>query len=155
MKKLTLILLLAFVGTIVFAQQDSDKKEIIKVIQSAYVDGLQNQGEIEDIEKGFHPGFNLLVFRDDMVSEFPIYNWVEVTKRRKADNPDGIAEDQQTTCEYEMIDITGTAAIAKINLYKAGMHIYTDYLSLYKFKDGWKIVGKIYYQIPPPPPEGE
>ena len=27
---------------------------------------------------------------------------------------------------------------------------FTDYLSLYKFPDGWKIVGKIYFTHPKP-----
>lgn len=157
MKKMTLVLFGIFAMASVFSQSsiEQDKEAIKKVIQSAYIDGLQNQGDIETIEKGFHPGFNLLVFRDNMVSEFPIYNWIEITNKRKEANPEGMPEDKKTTCEFEMIDVTGTAAMAKINLYKEGKHIYTDYLSLYKFQDGWKIVGKIYFQIPPPPPGNE
>jgi len=31
---------------------------------------------------------------------------------------------------------------------KGGNKIFTDYLSLYKFEDGWKIVSKIYYKLP-------
>lgn len=42
-----------------------------------------------------------------------------------------------------MIDITGNAAIAKVELYQEGNKIFTDYLSLYKFKEGWRIVSKI------------
>ena len=45
-----------------------------------------------------------------------------------------------------MIDITGTAAIVKIELFKGGKQIYTDYLSLYKFEEGWRIVNKIYFK---------
>jgi hypothetical protein len=42
------------------------------------------------------------------------------------------------------VDVTGNAAIAKIEVFKDSRHVYTDYMSLYKFKDGWKIVNKIY-----------
>ena len=38
----------------------------------------------------------------------------------------------------------GKAAIVKIELRIEGKHKYTDYLSLYKFGEGWKIVSKIY-----------
>lgn len=147
MRKTTFIIALLMLSVMAFSQE-TDKKEIKEVIQSAYVDGIQNLGDIEDIENGFHPGFDLLIFRDNMVNDLPIYNWIEYVKLRKAKNPEGVTEEEMVSCEYDMIDITGTAAVAKIKLFKGGKHIYTDYLSLYKFKEGWKIVSKIYYAIP-------
>ena len=48
-------------------------------------------------------------------------------------------------CEFMNIDIEGIAAVAKIKLSKGGKNIYIDYLSLYKFNEGWQIVGKIYH----------
>ena len=30
-------------------------------------------------------------------------------------------------------------------IYRAGKLIFSDYMSLYRFEDGWKIAGKIYY----------
>lgn len=150
MKKVSVILLLlAFVCSSAGLKAAEDEKEKIKqVINSAYVEGIQNSGNIEDIENGFHPGFNLLVYKGDMMDKLPIYNWIELVKRRKAQNPEPVPEDKKVTVEYENIDVTGTAAVAKINLFKEGKHLFTDYLSLYKFEDDWKIVGKIYYRIP-------
>ncbi|MCF8235458.1 MAG: nuclear transport factor 2 family protein [Bacteroidales bacterium] len=149
MMKKSFILLIAavFSSTIAFSQNKKTDEEAIKhVIQTAYVDGIQNAGEIEAIEKGFHPGFNLLIYKGNMMDKLPIYNWIEYVKIRKAK---GENDPEKTTCEFVDIDITGTAAMAKIKLFKGGKHIFTDYLSLYKFSDdGWKIVGKIYYRIP-------
>ena len=48
--------------------------------------------------------------------------------------------------EIPMVDVTGDAAVARVELYKDGKHIYSDYMSLYRFDDGWKIVGKIYHR---------
>ena len=42
--------------------------------------------------------------------------------------------------------MTGSAASVKLELHQNDTRIFTDYLSLYKFPDGWKIVGKIYYR---------
>jgi len=48
------------------------------------------------------------------------------------------------------VDITGAAATVKIDLWRDEVHTFTDYLSLYKFADGWKIVGKTFYRHPAP-----
>lgn len=149
MKKLFSLSLILLLFTSVFSQDvEGDKEAIKKVILTAYVDGLQNNGDLEATRDGFHPGFELLVFRNDIVDKFPIYNWIIYKEMAKAKNPDPLPEEELTSCDFESIDITGTAAVAKIHLSKGGKKIYTDYLSLYKFKDGWKIVSKIYYEIP-------
>ncbi len=44
------------------------------------------------------------------------------------------------------MDVTGSAAAVELELAQNGKRIFTDYLSLYKFPDGWKIVGKIYHR---------
>jgi hypothetical protein len=44
-----------------------------------------------------------------------------------------------------MIDVTGYTAMAKIRLIENGSRLlFTDYLLLYKFTEGWKIVQKTY-----------
>ena len=118
-----------------------------QVIQTAYVDGIQNLGSIEDIEAGFHPGFNLLgVNQNNMLTKFPIYSWLESIKMRKEQNPEGRPDEEKITCKYNMIDVTGNAAMAKIELYQKDKKLFTDYLTLYKFKEGWRVVSKIYYR---------
>ncbi|MDZ7742374.1 MAG: nuclear transport factor 2 family protein [Bacteroidota bacterium] len=151
MKKVILLVIAAIlIGVSAMAQDaGSDETKIKQVIQSAYVDGIQNRGEIEAIEKGFHPGFNLLIHKGNMMDKLPIYNWIEYVKMRKAREEGPVSEEEKVSVEFEDIDITGTAAVARIKLFKGGKHIFTDYLSLYNFtEDGWKIVGKIYYKIP-------
>jgi len=128
------------------AQAEKEKEAIKKVIQSAYVDGLQNNGKVVDIQKGFHPGFNLLGVRGNELTKWPIYSWIEYFENKKKENPDPPTEEEKTICEYPLIDITGNAAIAKIELYRNKEKIFTDYLSLYKFEEGWRIVNKIYHR---------
>jgi hypothetical protein len=127
-------------------ETENEKKEIQNVIQTAYVDGLQNKGNVEDIVDGFHPGFNLLGVRDNMLTKFPIYSWVQSFEQRKVSDPTPPTEEQKITCDYLLIDITGNAAMAKIQLNRNKELLFTDYLQLYKFNDGWKIVSKIYYR---------
>jgi len=148
MKQTLTISIIALLFPFVLFAQDADvkaDKEAIKtVIQTAYVDGIANGGNIADIEAGFNPGFNLLGIQNNTLSKFPIYNWIYWVKKDKEKETDEVKE--KVTVEYEMIDVTGTAAVAKLKYMKGGKHVYTDYLSLYKFEEGWKIVSKIYFK---------
>ncbi|MFO8235399.1 MAG: nuclear transport factor 2 family protein [Bacteroidales bacterium] len=148
MKQFALLFALAIVTFTLHAEDVEKEKQAIKqVIQTAYVDGIQNLGSIEEIEAGFHPGFNLLgMNQDDMLTKLPIYSWLESIEKRKAQNPEGRPEDEKITCKYNSIDVTGNAAMAKIELYQKDKKLFTDYLQLYKFEEGWKIVSKIYHR---------
>ncbi len=128
------------------AQVDPEKEAIKKVIQTAYVDGLQNKGPVTDIEKGFHPGFELLGNKNNELTKFPIYSWIMYHKKRLVENPNPPTAEELVTSKFPLIDITGNAAMVKIELYKGGNILFTDYLSLYKFEEGWQIVSKIYFR---------
>lgn len=145
MKRIILLFATLFLLSNFSKAQENEKEAIKEVIQKAYVDGLHNLKDLSETEKGFHPGFDLLGINNNMLTKFPIYTWLETAKKRKAEKKDN---HPVTTCEYTMIDVTGNAAIAKIDLHREGKHIFTDYLSLYKFEKGWRIVNKIYYRIP-------
>lgn len=148
MKKLiTCAVFIMFAAVAVTAQDvEKEKQEIKNVIQTAYVDGLQNKGNVEDIEKGFHPGFNLLGVSKNMLTKYPIYSWIESFQKRKEQDPTPPTDEQKITCKYLSVDVTGNAAMAKIELHRNNELLFTDYLQLYKFEDGWKIVSKIYYR---------
>jgi hypothetical protein len=131
--------------TFMEAQQENSEKAAIKnVVQTAYIAGIQNYGNIEDIRKGFHPGFNLLMKRGETMNKRPIEEWIKIIESGKQKNPDGPA--QKTTGKFVSIDITGGSAVVKLELYKNSQQIFTDYLFLYKFGKDWKIVSKIYHR---------
>jgi len=51
---------------------------------------------------------------------------------------------EEIRAEFPLVDITNNEAVARVEVHRDGKHIFTDYLSLYKFADGWKTVGKIF-----------
>lgn len=148
LKPTTLILMMVMLFSAGLQAQNtdegySDEQVVQEVIRSAYIEGIHNLGDIEAIRKGFHPGFNLLIKnRQGQLSKLPIYTWIEIVESKKAQSPKG--PEKLTTVEFVDLDITGDAAMAKINLFRDGRKIYTDYLFLYKFGDDWRIVSKIY-----------
>ena len=145
MLKRMLITLYVFVIVTSICASDKNKKEsVIKVIESAYVNGVFNVGDPVAMEKGFHEGFSLKGIREGELSELPIAKWIEITKKKKADGQ--FPPDSKYKFEYPLIEITGTTAMVKIEIFKDDKQIYTDYILLLKFSDGWKITDKIYFR---------
>ena len=70
------------------AQQTvKNEKEIIKeFIEKAFVKGFLF-GDLEEVKNGFHPGFSRLVFENDMIYKVPIYNDMEMERRRQIREP--------------------------------------------------------------------
>ena len=124
------------------ALAQSDQDAVKALIQSAYIDGLQNLGDLEKTKAGFHPDFVLLGLRDGTLTRLPIAEWIASAGKRKADG----VKPPLTVCRFLAIDVTGSAASVKLELHQNDKRVFTDYLSLYRFPDGWKIVGKIYYR---------
>ena len=151
MKKVILvsvIILLSFSS--IFAQNEQQKeKELIKeVIQKAYVDGLCNNADEEAVKKGFHPGFDLLsAGKGNSMWKLPIYNWIEIAKEGEKKGNKYSFQNEHTTVKFLFIDIAGNVAVAKIEFYEGKELNFIDYLSLIKFKDGWKIVSKIAHRV--------
>ena len=140
------LLALALIVPFISIAQESEEASIKEVINTAYLEGITNEGNAEKIDAGFYPGFKMLGYNqvNGRVWEFPLYYWKENELKNAADGT--IAEREPVRFEYPLIDITENAAIVKVLYYRGDNHLYTDYLSLYKFDDPWKIVSKIFYE---------
>jgi len=142
-----MVLLMCF--SFAMAQETAKDVAAIKAtIQSAYVDGLQNEGDMTKIDKGFHPDFNLLgIGKDNSMWKLPISQWKEKVAENVKKGKMPRTGDDKVTIKFLNVDVTGTAAVAKIEFYIGKKLTYIDYISLYKFGEGWKIVNKIFYKL--------
>ncbi|MCP5050593.1 MAG: nuclear transport factor 2 family protein [bacterium] len=123
---------------------DKERAAIKKVIEAAYVKGIHIDRDIPAIRKGFHADFSMLMpKKEDKIDRVSIDKWIGWIEEGKKKNPG--PKKYKTTHKFSMVDVTGNAAVAKIEIYRDGKHTFTDYMSLYKFSDGWKIVNKIYF----------
>lgn len=154
MKKITsftFIVLALLFASLTNAQNPTveEEKQLIKdVIQSAYVEGLQNEGNVDKIDKGFHPAFNLLgIGKGDQIWSLPIYTWREMAVADVKSGKKPKTDKDIVTVNFLSVDVTGTAAVVKLEFLVDGQKKYIDYMSLYKFESGWKIVNKIFYKF--------
>ena len=126
------------------AEIEKEKAAIKKVVLDAYLEGIVNVGDVEAIKKGFHPVFNILGLNEEQTDiwKISIAEWAKDVEKRKKEGKYPYKE--KVTFKFLMVDVVGNAGFTKLEFYKGKKLAYTDFLSLYKFKDGWKIVAKIY-----------
>ncbi len=131
------------------AEQECSDVEIIKdVIQSAYVDGLQNEGDFEKIDAGFHPDFELLgIGEGNEMWRLSISDWKKKIQEKLEKGELPRKEGEKISIKFLNVDVTGTVAVAKFEFYVGEKLAYIDYQSLYKFADGWKIVSKVFQKM--------
>jgi hypothetical protein len=127
------------------AQGDAEKKAVIQVITDAYVNGVHASPDPAAMRRGFHPDFRMLVLADGKMSAVTLEEWAGRVAKSAANA--GAAR-PAIQAAFPQVDVAGTVASARVELYRDGKHTFTDQLLLYKFADGWKIVSKAYYTHP-------
>lgn len=119
-----------------------DSDEVRAVVQSAYVEGVHVKSDPALMRKGFHPDFRMLVLKDGTVQVVTLDEWIGRLEAYTKANPN--APKPEIRAEYPAVNVEGSSAVVRVELYRDGKHVFTDFLSLYKLPDGWKIVGKIF-----------
>ena len=128
------------------AAANDEKNAVQKVVEDAYVQGVHANPNGEAMRKGFHQDFIMFTFDAGQVKKVTRDEWISRIEAARAKN--SAASKPEVKSEFPLVEITGNAAIVKVELHKDGKHLFSDYLSLYKFEDGWKIIGKIFYRHP-------
>ncbi len=134
-----LVVLYMLCSPILFAQAANDDDAIRGLLVEAYVEGIFINRDREAVMKGFHPGFVLHVYDGGNLIKAPLELWLGRLQL------DGKRNTESIDYTFDLIDITGNSAIAKMQIFENSQHLYTDYFGLYKFEEGWKIVNKIFY----------
>jgi hypothetical protein len=124
---------------------NADQEAVKAVVRAAYVEGVHAKPDPAAMRAGFHPDFRMYVVRNGVASTVTLEEWAarveKVARERTGPGP-------QIRHEFTQVDVTGNAAVARVELHRDGKHEFTDYLSLYRFPDGWKIVAKIFHSHP-------
>ena len=135
-----LAVLVLFLGPMpLLAQDANDEAAVRQVLVDVYVEGLHVNRDLAAVQSGFHPDFVMHVYDDGHLIQAPLAMWLERLQLDGTKNPKPI------DYQFDLVDVTGNSAVAKLQIFEDSKHIYTDYFGLYKFDDGWKIVNKIFF----------
>ena len=125
--------------------QSGEEAAVKETIQKGYIEGVHMHRDADAIRKGFHDKFVMAtVSRDGSVRHITRDQWIGFLTPQPGSN----RQVPQVDWEAPSVQIAGNAAAVRVEVYINKRHVYTDFLNLYKFEDGWKIVAKTFYSHP-------
>lgn len=143
MKILSVLFILIGIVTTISGQKtttDNQEKELVKVPLNNYLQAHAT-GNPELILKAFYKDARIMAFQGDKFSNLSVEEFAGFFKGKVAD------DEAQRKRTIESIDVSGTAAIAKITLDYPTVK-FTDYMTLLKIDGEWKIVNKAFFADP-------
>lgn len=117
------------------AQTEQDRKDI-ETVCNYYLDGGTN-GDSVMFSKAFSPGGQMQYMRNDTIVVVSLKDFMARMPNS------GKKADRKT--KIETVEVYGNAALAKLTI-EYPTFFFHDIMSLLKTKEGWKIVGKIFYR---------
>jgi Putative lumazine-binding len=134
--KILLLLIGCTASSITKAQTLEQEIEAVKTICNYYLDGGTN-GDSLMFSKAFSPGGQMQYMRNDTLVVVSLKDFM-------ARMPHSLKKTNRTT-KIESVQVFGNAATAKLTI-EYPTFFFHDIMSLLKTKEGWKIVGKIFYR---------
>lgn len=119
--------------------QSDDEAGVRRALQF-YIAGHAT-GVADTMAKAFHPDAELKFVRNSQYTRRPLAEYLTGFSGRPA------ADEARRTRRIVAMDITGTSAVAKLEL-DHGAVLLTDYVQLLKIDGEWKIVHKIFHAAP-------
>jgi hypothetical protein len=113
--------------------------EAIEKVVWTYLDGLY-EGDTSKLAAAFHEGSHLYSLANGGLADLPRDEWLSFVKGR----PSAKAKGLQRTDRIVSIDLSGPeTAFVKL---ECSIHprYFTDYLTLLKLPDGWRVVSKTF-----------
>ena len=118
------------------AQTDLKTIQEIQTVLTYYLEGGTN-GDSVMFSKAFVPDGQMRYMRNDTIFNVSLKDFMARARNN------GVKQDRKT--KIESIQVFGNAASAKLTIENPTFYFH-DIMSLLKTKDGWKIVGKIFYR---------
>lgn len=134
--KILLLLFCCVTYSVVTAQTNQQEIEAVKTVCNYYLEGGTN-GDSLMFSKAFSPGGQMQFMRNDTLTVVSLKDFMARMPN------DG--KKQNRSSKIESVQVFGNAATAKLTIEYPTFYFH-DIMSLLKTKEGWKIVGKIFYR---------
>lgn len=129
-----------------FAQKSrNDKAAIEEVIREAYINGVYNTGYTRSITQGFSPDFQAIIFEGkDQSRVETMYDWVKKAEANKASGKLPLKGADEVSFRITTLAISNMVANVQLEFMVGGKVKHTDYIGLYHYSNGWRLVTMMY-----------
>lgn len=119
------------------AARRADEKAA-RVPLEAYM-SAHRSGNADVMASAFHPTARMVYATDTGIAILPMTEYVARMRANPKAAPDTFPR------KITMVDVNGTAAVGRIDM-DLGTVVFSDYMTVLKFPDGWKIVNKSFHR---------
>lgn len=120
-----------------------EEERVRRVLEDVYVRDMYMKESLEALSREFDDVFHMLVPElDGRNSELVSLHWDGLEKLR-SNHPKAISS--KTRFEFPLIDVAGNAAIARVDVFREDVCVYSDYVSLYRVQGEWRLVSKVFH----------
>jgi hypothetical protein len=142
MKKFFVLSFVLFFAVAGFVNADTSEEEAVKkAVVEGYIEGIFLKGDADLVKKRWHEECEIVVFKDGELDKIPVTRWIEHLEEHSGP----LMPDIKVTYEFDDVKVVGSAAFVVVKVFFDGKQKYTDFLNLYRFDSGWKIIAKTYY----------
>ncbi len=121
-----------------------NNNEEIKDFVNKAVDTMYNQKNVEKIRQYYHPGYTLFKMRNNTLVTMPLHNRCSFNIE-KSETKDENSE--KVTIRFKSVSMYETAATVCFDYFKGDRQTCVDFMSLYKFDKGWRIVSQTTHHL--------
>ncbi|MFA8298871.1 MAG: nuclear transport factor 2 family protein [Hyphomicrobiales bacterium] len=147
MKKLIILtVLFLMVDVAIFAQSNNNLQnvnDIKSIITNDYVNGVHNFDDLKSAREYFSDEFVFVSCLNGNTNQLTIDKYFDYYKKAKKYKD----KTHPIECKFESIDVEKDFALVKVKLSRNTDDLYTNYISLCKFEDGWKIISILNQRI--------
>jgi len=127
------------------AFSDNEEQHVKNTISNA-IDAMYNNGNVELIKKYYHPDYDLLLLTaDNTLYKMSLNERISYVEKELEGN--NFPPKETVTIEFEIVDVAHSTATVKFDYFKSDRRTCIDVMTLYKFKEGWRIVSQTTHHV--------
>lgn len=142
---LALSVLAGLAPSVAVGADQGDDDYAIRVVLQHYIDGVR-QGDPEEMRKAFHDDATIFGWFNPNPRETTNFQLVSGSIEALYDLTESLGPAPTLKADIARIDVTGSAANARVELRDWLGIDYTDFLNLLKTEQGWKVTSKVFNQ---------
>jgi hypothetical protein len=115
-----------------------DQKQIVSLFENTYVEVMCKKGDPQILRKFFHPEFRMYTYYQGDITVRTLDEWIPKLESNRG-------KSKMNRWNFSTVLVTGTTALVKVEFFIDKEIQFTDFFSLYKLDDDWKVFTKTFH----------